>query len=167
MTTPAASSTTPAPPIRTSPGDVPLSELPHFVIRTDRDLGLVAEITPRITPHLAEWFLVREQFEPVTGAAGLYRLTDVQRDGIRRARQTVKDLRNLGYTVHADRVLEPAGTGRTRAALTTSTEQRRARLSHAAAARSPQTAPARTGVPVARTSPPVVATAAPSTGRSR
>jgi hypothetical protein len=166
VTTLAASSTRPTSPIRTSPGDVPLSGLPHFVIRTDRDLGLVAEITPRIAPHLAEWFLVREQFEPVTGAAGLYRLTDAQRDGIRRARQTVKDLRNLGYTVHTDRILEPADTGRPRPALSTNTEQRRGRLSRAAAAWSPQTARARTAGPLAPTTP-AVAPAASSMGRSR
>lgn len=66
--------------------------------------------TANIPSHLAHWFLVREQFEPVPDTPGLYRLTHPEQDGLRRTRQAVKDLRRHGYQVHADSALDPALT---------------------------------------------------------
>ncbi|WSQ12905.1 hypothetical protein OG604_36915 [Streptomyces sp. NBC_01231] len=61
---------------------------------------------------MADWFLVREQFEPVPFSPGLYRLTEPEHDGLRRTRQAVHDLRALGYQVQADSALDPALTPR-------------------------------------------------------
>ncbi|MEU3188425.1 hypothetical protein ABZ707_30160 [Streptomyces sp. NPDC006923] len=89
--------------------------------------------------YLAEWFLVREQFERVPGnTAGLYRLTNPETDGPRRTRQAVLDLRKIGFHVQADLSLDPART-----------TDHRARIAGAAAARSPQRGPDLTSTPLA------------------
>ncbi|MCZ0997564.1 hypothetical protein O1M63_04500 [Streptomyces mirabilis] len=67
----------------------------------------MAEVGSQIHGHLADWLLTREQFEPIPGAAGQYRLTTPERDGQRRAHQAVHDLRRLAYRVHADAALDP------------------------------------------------------------
>ncbi|MDX3855666.1 hypothetical protein [Streptomyces sp. AK02-01A] len=97
--------------------------------------------------HLAEWFLVREQFERVPGTAGLYRLTDPETDGPRRTRQAVHDLRKIGFHVQADLSLDPARTeGRPLPAARTGLTDHRARIARAAA-RSPQRDPGPTTTP--------------------
>jgi hypothetical protein len=79
----------------------------HFRFSAHPEHGFVAIATANVPPHLAHWFLVREQFEPVPDTPGLYRLTHPEKDGLRRARQAVKDLRRHGYQVHTDSVLDP------------------------------------------------------------
>jgi hypothetical protein len=102
-------------------------------------------------PHLAHWLLTREQFEPVPGTPGLFRLAEPERDGPRRARQAVRDLRRLGYAVHADYALATAAPAGPRLA----GAQRRGRLAQAAARRSPQhRAAPTTSLPSARPLPP-------------
>ena len=108
--------------------------LHHFRFRTDPEHGYIATAAPSFTPHLAEWLLVREQFEPVPFSPGLYRLTEPDRDGMRRTRQAVHDLRTLGYAVQADSTLDtgpapapaPPTAGNDRA-------ERRSRIARAAA----------------------------------
>ncbi|WP_330347801.1 hypothetical protein [Streptomyces sp. NBC_00582] len=46
----------------------------------------MATATANIPTHLAHWFLVREQFEPVPDTPGLYRLAHPEQDGLRRTR---------------------------------------------------------------------------------
>jgi hypothetical protein len=79
---------------------------------------------------------------------------------MRRGGQTVKDLRTLGYTVHADPALEPTDTRLAGAADAASVGQQRGRISQAAAAASPQTTRARAAAPAARATPPATATPA-------
>ncbi|WP_455358359.1 hypothetical protein [Streptomyces sp. SYSU K21746] len=50
----------------------------HFAFGTHKQHGFVAAFTSSMPGHLAHWFLVREQFEPVPGEPGLFRLTDVR-----------------------------------------------------------------------------------------
>ncbi|MFF3556155.1 hypothetical protein ACFYXL_22435 [Streptomyces tsukubensis] len=78
---------------------------------------------------------MRLQFEMVPGRPGLYRLTDPGRDGLRRARQAVHDLRSQGFTVHADYTLDPAPEPSLSDRLVGA---RQTRLARAAASRSPQ-----------------------------
>ncbi|OIJ91628.1 hypothetical protein [Streptomyces colonosanans] len=147
----------------------------HFVFGTHKDHGFVASMTSSMPTHLAHWFLIREQFEPVPGTPGLFRLTDPERDGPRRTRQAVQDLRRHGYAVYADVGLDPAQT----AALSGPTRlnglaERRSRIARAAASLSPQhrRAPT-TSPPSARPIPPkpdyapTVHLAASAAGRSR
>ncbi|CAM5445502.1 hypothetical protein SHIRM173S_00300 [Streptomyces hirsutus] len=75
----------------------------HFVFGTHKDHGFVASTTALMPAHLAHWFLVREQFEPVPDSPGLYRLTASERDGPRRTRQAAQDLRRHGYAVRRRR----------------------------------------------------------------
>ncbi|MEU9369555.1 hypothetical protein AB0D71_33750 [Streptomyces avermitilis] len=107
----------------------------------------MAAATANIPAHLADWFLVREQFEPIPETPGLYRLTHPQQDGVRRTRQAVLDLRRHGYEVQADYPLDPALTpGPPQPAVRNGLMERRNPIAQAAATRSPQgpTAPAAT-----------------------
>ncbi|MGW2721076.1 hypothetical protein [Streptomyces sp. NPDC001492] len=125
----------------------------------------MAAAHPNIPAHLAHWYLEREQFEPVPHAPGLYRLTNPEQDGLRRARQAVHDLRvalhHHGYTVGADYALDPALTSppappevRNRIV------ERRHRIAQAAATRSPQRATAPAAAPG-----PSLPSAVPAAGR--
>ncbi|MCZ4103632.1 hypothetical protein QMK19_30435 [Streptomyces sp. H10-C2] len=128
----------------------------HFRFGTHPDLGFVAAATPQISPHLAEWFLTREQFEPVPARPGLYRLSEPERDGHRRTRQAVTDLRRHGYAVHADIVLDPAlSPGLADPVLPHGLLERRSRLAQAAAGRTTQRAkPPTASSPSTRPIPP-------------
>ncbi|MFG2294653.1 hypothetical protein [Streptomyces sp. NPDC048603] len=109
---------------------------PHFHLGLHPEHGVVARATAAITPHLADWYLQREQFEPVPGRPDLYRLTHPDRDLRRRARQTVHDLRRHGFTVHADLSLDPAETAPLNSPVrANSAAERLARIARAAAAR--------------------------------
>ncbi|MER0445787.1 hypothetical protein ABR738_14655 [Streptomyces sp. Edi4] len=147
----------------------------HFVFGTHEDHGFVASFTSSMSAHLAQWFLVREQFEPVPGEPGLFRLSEPERDGARRTRQAVHDLRRHGYAVHADIALDPAASASPpRPVLPNGLLERRSRLAQAAAGRTTQrgTAPT-TSPPPARPVPPkptyapTVHLTASSTGRPR
>ncbi|GCD41862.1 hypothetical protein [Streptomyces paromomycinus] len=105
---------------------------PHVRFAIDSQYGFVAAPTDRFPDHLAHWYLVREQFVPVLEAPGLYRLTHPHRDGLRRTRQAVHDLRRR-WTVHADDVLD-AAPHTAPSALTA----QRSQAARAAAASSPQ-----------------------------
>ncbi|MFF0448027.1 hypothetical protein ACFYT4_16730 [Streptomyces sp. NPDC004609] len=104
--------------------------------------------------HIADWYLVRLQFEAVPDRPGLYRLSDPGRDGLRRARQAVHDLRAQGFTVQADYTLDPAPEPEPGLS-DRLVGARQTRLARAAAARSPQLrstpapAPIQTAVPAA------------------
>ncbi|WP_069628722.1 hypothetical protein [Streptomyces niveus] len=147
----------------------------HFVFGTHPDHGFVAAATTTALPaHLADWFLTRVQFEPVPGDPGLYRLTDPDRDGRRRTRQAVHDLRRQGYTVHADIALDPAqSAGPPTPALPNGLSERRSRIAQAAGRSSQQRPVPTTQAPSVRTVPPVpghtptVRLRSPTTGRSR
>ncbi len=89
--------------------------------------------------HLANWYLDREQFEPVRDQPGLYRLMHPEENGERRASQAVRDLRAQGYAVQADIVLDP-DLGPVRPRPEARYEVRRVRIARAAAASSPQRA---------------------------
>ncbi|MFD9327796.1 hypothetical protein [Streptomyces sp. NPDC060065] len=107
----------------------------------------MAAATANIPAHLADWLLVREQFEPIPETPGLYRLTHPQQDGVRRTRQAVLDLRRHGYEVQADYPLDPALTaGPPQPAVRNKLMERRNPAAQAAATRSPQrlTAPTAT-----------------------
>ncbi|MFE9686767.1 hypothetical protein [Streptomyces sp. NPDC006285] len=140
----------------------------HFAIGAHPQHGLVAAATSlTVTPPLAHWLLTREQFEPVPGTPGLFRLTDPERDGPRRAAQAAHSLRGLGYAVHTDYTLALTAESGLRP---TSTDSR-APLVQAAARTSPQlrTAPTTRPAP-ARALPPKPAyapTVHRDAGRSR
>jgi hypothetical protein len=128
----------------------------HFVFGTHEEHGFVASFTPSMSPHLAQWFLVREQFEPVPDEPGLFRLSEPERDGARRARQAVHDLRRQGYAVHADVALDPAASASPlRPVRPNGLLERRSRLAQAAAGRTTQHGiPPTTSPPSARPIPP-------------
>ncbi|MFD9817485.1 hypothetical protein [Streptomyces violascens] len=145
----------------------------HFAFGTHEDHGFVASFTSALPAHLAQWFLVREQFEPVPGQPGLYRLSEPERDGPRRTRQAVRDLRRHGFAVHADLVLDSPTSARA-PALPNGLLERRSRLTKAAASRTTQRGPApTTSPPSARPIPPkptyapTIHLMASGTGRSR
>lgn len=151
---------------------------PHFAFGTHEQHGFVAAFASSMPAHLAHWFLVREQFEPVLDQPGLFRLTEPEHDGPRRTRQAVHDLRRHGYDVHADVSPAPAASPspprRTRRPRPRGLMERRDRIAQAAAARSPQWRPApTTSAPAARPMPPKPAYAptvhltASGSGRSR
>ncbi|MBB4984193.1 hypothetical protein GGE06_005139 [Streptomyces sp. SFB5A] len=103
-------------------------------------------------------------------------MTEPERDGPRRTRQAVHDLRRHGYTVHADVALDPAASASPpRPARSNGLAERRNRVAQAAAGRSPQRAqPPTTTLPSARPIPPKPAyahtvhlTASAAAGRSR
>ncbi|MGW8670967.1 hypothetical protein [Streptomyces niveus] len=148
----------------------------HFVLGTHPDHGFVAaaHTTAALPAHLADWFLTRVQFEPVPGDPGLYRLTDPGRDGRRRTRQAVNDLRRHGYTVHADIALDPAQSAAPPIpALPNGLSARRSRIAQAAGRPSQRRTVPTTSAPSVRTVPPVpdytptVRLRSPTTGRSR
>ncbi|MER8041275.1 hypothetical protein [Streptomyces sp. NPDC094032] len=78
-----------------------------FRFRAHPEFGFVASATAGLPEHLAHWLLACEQFLPLTACPGLYGLSDPDRDGARRTRQAVSDLRRMGYPVHADHLLDP------------------------------------------------------------
>ncbi|MFC9131379.1 hypothetical protein ACFT4A_31695 [Streptomyces sp. NPDC057099] len=128
----------------------------HFTFGDHEEHSFVASFASSLPAHLAHWYLEREQFEPVPGNPGLYRLTEPGRDGIRRTRQTVHDLRRHGYTVQADIRLDPSlPAGPPRPARPNGLQERHSRLAHAAAGRTTQrSAPPTTAPPAARPIPP-------------
>ncbi|WP_239567316.1 hypothetical protein [Streptomyces sp. G44] len=92
--------------------------------------------------------LTREQFEPVPATPGLYRLTQPDQDGRRRARQAVHDLRTHGFAVQADYSLDPAVTPESaRPYVRNALLDRRQHIAQTAAATSPQRAPALSTAP--------------------
>ncbi|MEV0259010.1 hypothetical protein AB0H82_32695 [Streptomyces sp. NPDC050732] len=110
--------------------------------------------------------LTREQFEPVPDTPGLYRLTQPEQDGHRRARQAVCDLRTHGFAVQADYSLNPAITPEpARPYVRNGLLDRRPRLAQAAAATSPQRAPALSTAPARPSAQPAaVPVAGPTHG---
>ncbi|WP_435608582.1 hypothetical protein [Streptomyces sp. C10-9-1] len=128
----------------------------HFAFGTHKDHGFVASFTTSMPAHLAHWLLEREQFEPVPGKSRLYRLVEPERDGPRRTRQAVHDLRRQRYTVHADIALDPAASaGPPRPVRPNGLQERRSRLAQAAAGRTTQrAAPPTTSPPATRPIPP-------------
>ncbi|MCX5395633.1 hypothetical protein [Streptomyces sp. NBC_00102] len=112
---------------------------PHFVFGDHEKHGFVASVTTALPAHLGHWYLEREQFEPVPTEPGLYRLIEPGRDGVRRTRQAVHDLRQHGYAVRADIQLDPSLTnGPPRPARPIGSLERRSRLAQAAARRTTQ-----------------------------
>lgn len=115
----------------------------HFAFGDHDEHGFVASFTSTMPAHLAHWYLEREQFEPVPGEPGLYRLSEPERDGARRTRQAVHDLRSQGYTVQADISLDPAlSANPPRPVRPNGLIERRTRLAQAAASRTTQLRPA-------------------------
>ncbi|MFE1407832.1 hypothetical protein ACFW5D_30245 [Streptomyces sp. NPDC058770] len=146
----------------------------HFVFGTHEKHGFAAAFTPSVSPHLAQWFLVREQFEPIPDEPGLFRLSAPERDGARRTRQAVHDLRRQGYTVYADVALDPAASASPpRLVRPNGLLERRSRLARAAASRTTQRGTPPTSPPSARPIPPkptyapTVHLAVSGAGRSR
>ncbi|MEU0844017.1 hypothetical protein ABZ370_31700 [Streptomyces sp. NPDC005962] len=128
----------------------------HFAFGDHATHGFVASFTSSIPAHLAHWYLEREQFEPVPGELGLYRLSEPERDGPRRTRQAIHDLRRQGYTVQADIRLDPSlAASPRRPVRPNGLQERRSRLAQAAAGRTAQRAtPPTTSPPSARAVPP-------------
>ncbi|MFF4822696.1 hypothetical protein ACWDAO_01750 [Streptomyces sp. NPDC001212] len=146
----------------------------HFVFGTHKDHGFVASATASMPAHLAHWFLVREQFEPVPGKPGLYQLTDPERDGPRRTRQAAQDLHRHGYVVHVDADIALAPANPPRPHRPNGLAERHSRIAQAAASQSSQRRAApTTSQPPARPIPPkptyapTVHPTASATGRSR
>ncbi|MFG2430310.1 hypothetical protein [Streptomyces sp. NPDC048590] len=146
----------------------------HFAFGTHPKHGFVASSTASMPAHLAHWFLEREQFEPVPDEPGLYRLSEPERDGARRTRQAVLDLRSHGYTVRANIRLDPMQSATAaRPARPNGLQGRRSRLAQAAAGRTTQRATAPTTSPPSARPIPPKPTYAPTahltaeTGRSR
>ncbi|MEV7242814.1 hypothetical protein AB0N92_16405 [Streptomyces sp. NPDC093248] len=147
----------------------------HFAFGDHATHGFVASFTSSMPAHLAHWYLVREQFEPVPDEPGLYRLSEPERDGPRRTRQAVHDLRRQGYTVQADIRLDPSlAAGPPQPVRPNGLQERRSRLPQAAAGRTTQrSTPPTTSPPSARPIPPKPTYAptahltAPGGGRSR
>ncbi|MFF8571606.1 hypothetical protein ACF06L_10305 [Streptomyces sp. NPDC015408] len=147
----------------------------HFSFGDHKEYGFVASFTSSISQHLAHWFLECEQFEPVPGETGLYRLCEPERDGVRRTRQAVHDLRRHGYTVQADIRLNPAlSAGPPRPVRPHGLQERRSRLAQAASGRTtqrptPPTAypPSARPIPPKPTYAPTVHLTVAAGGRSR
>ncbi|GGW04408.1 MULTISPECIES: hypothetical protein [Streptomyces] len=148
----------------------------HFTFGDHEEHGLVASYTATMPARLAHWYLEREQFEPVPGEPGLYRLSEPERDGVRRTRQAVHDLRSVGFTVQADIRLDPElSAGPARPVRPNGLTERRSRLAQAAAGGTTQrrAIPPATSAPGARPVPPKPADAptvhltATGGGRSR
>ncbi|MEU3009022.1 hypothetical protein [Streptomyces sp. NPDC006863] len=110
----------------------------HFVFGTHPHHGYAAAFAPDFPAHLAHWLLTRLQFEPVPQEPGLYRLSDPQQDGARRARQAAQDLRAQSYAVHVDADVAHAGSAPSHPAHPNGLAERRTRIAHAAATRPPQ-----------------------------
>ncbi|KFG10087.1 MULTISPECIES: hypothetical protein [Streptomyces] len=128
----------------------------HFAFGTHDTHGFVASYASSLPAHIAHWYLEREQFEPVPGEPGLYRLSEPERDGRRRTRQAVDDLRLLGYTVQADMRVDPAVSASPPRPVRPNGLQERRRLAQAAAGRTTQrrATPPTTSAPAARPIPP-------------
>ncbi|WP_435598674.1 hypothetical protein [Streptomyces anulatus] len=148
----------------------------HFAFGDHEEHGLVASYTATMPARLAHWYLEREQFEPVPGEPGLYRLSEPERDGVRRTRQAVHDLRSVGYIVQADIRLDPAlSAGPARPVRPNGLTERRSRLAQAAAGGTTQrrAIPPATSAPAARpvmpkpANAPTVHPTATGGGRSR
>lgn len=165
VTAPARSLTTGRPAHRTTDRSTPttsgeprpLQPGTHFAFGDHEEHGFVASFTSAMPAHLAHWYLEREQFEPVPGEPGLYRLSEPERDGPRRTRQAVHDLRRQGYTVQADIRLDPAvSASPPRPVRPNGLLERRSRLAQAAAGRTTQcrATPPTTSPPAARPIPP-------------
>ncbi|UWS77383.1 hypothetical protein N1H47_30545 [Streptomyces noursei] len=147
----------------------------HFRFKTDPQHGYVVSPPTTVTAHLAHWLLTCETFEPVPGT-GMYRLTEPERDGPRRTRQTVHDLRSQGYAVQADPALDPGPPAPPRPRRSTDLMGRRSRIAEAAAGLSTQLGTARPVPPVPpssaqplpqRVSVSTARTTAPASGRTR
>ncbi|MET8218772.1 hypothetical protein [Streptomyces hirsutus] len=146
----------------------------HFVFGTHNDHGFVVSATASMPAHLAHWFLVREQFEPVPGSPGLYRLTEPERDEPRRTRQAARDLRRHGYAVHVDADVALAPASPPRPHRPNRLAERRSRIARAAAGQSSQRRAAPTAsppparpIPPKPTYAPTVHLTASATGRSQ
>ncbi|MEU2131771.1 hypothetical protein [Streptomyces sp. NPDC018352] len=127
----------------------------HFVFGSHPEHGFVAAFNSSLPAHLADWFLVREQFEAVPDEPGLYRLTDPERDGPRRTRQAAQDLRTQGYAAHVDTDVAYAPTNPSHPARPNGLAERRRRIAQASTGRSPQRSAApTTSPPSARPIPP-------------
>ncbi|WP_406463337.1 hypothetical protein OH768_47775 [Streptomyces sp. NBC_01622] len=143
--------------------DSSLSE--HFRLTSHPEHGYVAEADPQVPGHLADWLLTREQFEPIPGASGRYRLIHPHHDGLRRTRQAAQDLRRLGYRVHTAAALTPARTpGPPQPGVNNGLLEHRARIAQAAATRSPRN-PAAPATPLPEVTPQTAAV--PGGGRAR
>ncbi|MFI7102754.1 hypothetical protein ACIBK8_25740 [Streptomyces sp. NPDC050161] len=130
----------------------------HFVFGTHPQHGFVASFTSHMPPHLADWFLVREQFEPVPDRPHLFRLTEPERDGPRRALQAARDLRHLGYIAHvdADVALAPVTSpAPPRAVRPDGSPEQRSRIAQAAGRSSPRRSTPPTPVPAVQPVPPM------------
>ncbi|MFJ6017266.1 hypothetical protein [Streptomyces sp. NPDC092952] len=124
----------------------------HFAFHDHEEHGFVASFPASLPSRLAQWCLERQQFEPVPEEPGLYRLSEPDRDGVRRTRQAVHSLRRHGYTVQADIRLDPSlSAGPSHLARPNGLQERRRRLARAATGRTTQ-----------RSVPPVTS---PSAGR--
>ncbi|MFB6992214.1 hypothetical protein ACFC0C_16345 [Streptomyces sp. NPDC056178] len=140
-------------------------EQPHFHFGVHPDLGFTAAPTARVSAHLADWFLTREMFEKAPGTPVLYRLSDPQEHGVRRARQAVHDLRVHGFTVQADYSIDPAVTTTgPPAPVRHGLLERRDRIARAATARSPQRGPALHATPPSPRPAPPKPSYAPAVG---
>ncbi|WP_445527421.1 hypothetical protein [Streptomyces cyslabdanicus] len=128
----------------------------HFAFGDHDTHGFVASFTASMPANLAHWYLEREQFEPVPGEPGLFRLIEPERDGPRRTRQAVHDLRRQGYTVQADIRLDPSlSASPPRPVRPNGLQERRSRLAQTAASRTTQrSTPPTTSPPSARPIPP-------------
>ncbi|MFJ5265518.1 hypothetical protein ACIQAC_34130 [Streptomyces sp. NPDC088387] len=128
----------------------------HFAFGDHEEYDVVASFTSALPAHIAHWYLEREQFEPVPGKPGLYRLSEPERDRVRRTRQAVHDLRRNGYTVQADTRLDPdLSAGPAPPGPSNGLQERRSRLAEAAACRTTQrTMPPTTSPPSPRPTPP-------------
>ncbi|MFE0055293.1 hypothetical protein [Streptomyces sp. NPDC059003] len=96
----------------------------------------------------------------------MYRLTQPEQDGQRRTRQAVQDLRRHGFAVQADYSLDPAITpAPARPYVRNGLLERRQRIAQAAAATSPQRAPALSTAPAQPSAQPAaVPVAGPTHG---
>lgn len=130
---------------------------PHFSFGDHTKHGFVASASASMPTSVAHWYLTRETFQPVPGEPGLYRLSEPERDGPRRTRQAVHNLRLQGCTVRADVRLDPAiSAGPAEPNRPNGLLERRARLAQAAAGRTTQRrfTPPTTSAPAARPVPP-------------
>ncbi|MEU0204307.1 MULTISPECIES: hypothetical protein [unclassified Streptomyces] len=135
----------------------------HFVFGDHDAHGFVASFTSSMPGHLAHWYLQCEQFEPVPGEPRLYRLREPERDGPRRTRQAIHDLRRQGYAVQADIRHDPSlSTDPPRRVRPNRFQERRSPLAQAAAGRTTQRSrPPTSSAPTAR--PPKPTYASPAT----
>ncbi|MEU4486673.1 hypothetical protein AB0H94_17600 [Streptomyces purpurascens] len=145
----------------------------HFVFGYHDVLGFVASFTSSMPGHQAHWYLQREQFEPVPGEPRLYRLSEPERDGARRTRQAVHDLRRQGFAVQADIRLDPSlSAGPPRPVRLNGLQERRSPLAQAAAGRTTQRSTPPITTPSAARPPkptyaPIVHLTVAAGGRSR